>query len=352
LATLHHWLTRECERLAAEGKSEWADTFDTFAHDLFAPNYTGALAALPILYTTLDFPGGAAWRLVLDYYAANILIYWQGELAHALKTITQATIQARNLTGPEQFLTHYTHEILLHAWLEVDAPGKAKPVLAAADKARAELASPDMIARYDVLRSRCLTQLGRMDEALDVFHGTLAALDWSSAYYLGHRGSIADAAGDLEQAADDYANAIAAFEALGHRIEANGTRIGLGHVQARMGQLDDAIGTLTTALNVAENTINRAHIGMAQGALGRVCRLAGYHAEADEWFDVALGSLNGLGWARYEAEIAVDRVATLKALGKPHGWDDAARIATDRVEALNAADLKAQLADLLSRGDT
>lgn len=347
MATLHGWLTREYGRLCTEGKSEWAALFDAFVHDLFAPNIDGALAHLPALYTTLDPSDEITWGLVLDYYYANILIYWQGELGRAVKTITGATVRARKLSGANRFLAHYVHEFLLHAWLEADAPGKAELVLAAAEKASAELTARDMIARYDVVRSRCLAQLGRTDEALDVFHGALATLDWANAFYLGHRGSIAEAAGDLEQAADDYTSAIAAFDLLGHHIEANGTRIGLGNVQARMGQLDPAITTLTEALNAAEHGINRAHVGMAQGALGQACLLAEYPDVAGEWFEVALASLDGLGWARYEAEIAVERVATLKALGRPQAWTDAVDAAERRVDTLKATDLQARLSRLV-----
>lgn len=350
MATLHGWLTREGERLYAEGKSVWYDAFDTFSHDLFAPNYDAALTALPILYTTLDFPDYVAWRLVLDYYYANTLIYWRGELARALKVITEATIRARKLDTPNRFLAYYVHEMLLHAWLDADAPGKVETALAAANKARDGLTSPEITARYDVLRSRCLAQLGRTDEALDAFHGALATLDWHSAFYLGYRGSIAEAAGEREQAADDYVNAIAALDALGHRIEANGIRISLGHVQAQMGQFDAAFETLTTTLNAAENDINHAHVGMTQGALGQVCLLAGEPDAASEWFDVALDNLDGLGWARYEAEIAVERVATLKALNKPQSWDRAVDAAFRRAEALRADDLQARLSELLDGG--
>jgi tetratricopeptide (TPR) repeat protein len=350
LATLHGWLTREYGRLCAEGRSEWAAHFDAFVHDLFAPNVDAALSRLPPLYASLDPADEPTWGLILDYYYANVLIYWQGELGRAIKVITGATVRARRLSGTERFLAHYVHEMLLHAWLEADAPGKAEIVLAAAEKARAELTARDMIARYDVLRSRCLAQMGRTDEALDVFHGALATLDWQSAFYLGHRGSIAEAAGDLDQAASDYAEAIAAFDALGYHIEANGTRIGLGDVQARMGELDDSITTLTAALDAAEHGINRAHVGMAQGALGQVCLLLDEPDAAGEWFEVALASLDGLGWARYEAETAVERVAALKALGKPPAWERAVESAARCVETLQAADLQARLSGLLEGG--
>jgi len=353
LATLHNWLTRESERLYTEGESEWAIRFDAFVRDLFAPNYGSALAALPILYSTIPASRGVVWRLVLDYYHASVLAAWKGNLAQAIGMLTDAVVRARSLSDADRFLSYYVRELLLHAWLDADAPGKVEIVFATVTEAQSQLGNRDLIARYDVLRARCLAQIGRAGEALDAFHRALAALDWQPPFYLSFRGSLAEMAGRLDEAADDYAHAAAGFEALGYRIEATGACIGLGAVQARMGEPHDSMMILLPSWETARRDINRAHAGMALAAMGQVYSVIDNPDMASDAFELALSSLRGLGWMRRETEVAVERVAALKASGEAAAqeWDEAVETARDHVRALQASDLRARLSELLG-GDS
>lgn len=348
MSALQYWFEDEYQRLWAEGKSPLAQQFQAFIGDFFTPDYDGARLHLPTLYAIVNALGEPAWRLVLSYYHANILIYWQGELARGLQLIIDSTVQAAGLTVQDAPIVYHVHEVLLHTWLEVDAPGQAESVLAAADHARSQLQDTELVARYDVVRARCLAQLGRADDAIDAFHSALTGLGSPPAFLFSLRGSIAGLLGAYEQAAADYAEATRAFEVLGYHIEANASRISQGYALLLGNRLEEAMTMLTAALLAAQNSINRAHVGMAQGSLGQVFLRAGYPDQASTWMEAALSTLEDLGWLRYEAEIAVERVEALLKLGSPPSLAGAIAEADRRVSSLRAADLQKHLAALLS----
>jgi hypothetical protein len=151
--------------------------------------------------------------------------------------------------------------------------------------------------------------------------------------------------GRYGEAAALYERAAKGFDADHLSIEGNAARLGRAEALLLGRHPPAAEKAARLALQTAQRSINRAQVGMAEGLLGRTTAAQGQHEEAAVWTERSLGALDGLGWWRLEAEIAVGYVERLGALGDVAGVEAARataawcirRLGPDSQEALEEA---------------
>lgn len=345
MPSLRHWFDLETERLAARGKTALIAQFDTFNAAFFGGDYEVALRLIPEtarLAERLNEPG---WSVVMDYYSAASAMGWLGHLADGLERATQTVIRAENLRDG-QTLGWYAREMLLGAWLDVDGPGYREHVEAALDKLPSGDLSRDLRARFEGVRARCEALAGQGESARDRWLAAVPRLDWPRCYVEAAQADTLVWVGRHDEAAKLYASAETGFERLRLPIERNGVRLGRAETLLSGGYIGMAEKVARQALHTAQRSINRGQVGRAEGLIGQILlerRLAG---EAAIWLERALGALDGRGWWRLEAELAVAYVAALARSGDVAGVEGARATAAWCIRRLGPAsqvELEAQL---------
>lgn len=350
MPTLRHWFEAEYERLATEGKSALAEAFDAANKAYFDGDAATALQTLPDvrkLAVALDEP---LWQVVADYYAASASAAWCGDLAAAREHAIRAVVGAAN--RPTAVPALYAREALLYAWLDTDGPGYAPKVIEAAAEITGGALPPDVQARFGLVRAHALAAGGDGQQAAALAAQALATLDWPLAYHSSIRASTLAWQERWCDAAAGFRDAMAAFEAAGQIIERTGAQIALADALLEMGEADRALVEAEGALLAAGRSINQAQVGFAQGLIGRVLLATGDWEAAAAWLGVALNSLDGLGWMRSEAALALARLRAVHSLGfeainRVSVSLETARFDAEwRIDRLRSEDLAAELASL------
>ncbi|NDJ54447.1 MAG: tetratricopeptide repeat protein, partial [Chloroflexi bacterium] len=185
---------------------------------------------------------------------------------------------------------------------------------------------------------------GHPVDAINLVQQVVTGLDWPQPYLDSLIGDTLFWQDRLAEAKAHFLTAAEGFDQLGYTLEANQARVAAAEVLLQAGDLDEAEGLFTTALAHAGRSINPMHQGLAQAGLGKVYEALGRFGEAQDSFRQALKILNGLGWWRLEAEIALH---TLQVSHRqtPHWQRDFDRV-RGYVQRLPSTDLQAQLDEL------
>jgi tetratricopeptide (TPR) repeat protein len=348
MPTLRRWFETEYERLQAEGKDALALAFEAFCDLYFDGRPVEALTALPDVRALARALGEPVWEVVADYYDASARINWLGDLACGRDLAVRAAVHAASLNAPIPAL--YTREALLSAWLDTDGPGYSTDVLAAAGEVPQREVTPDVAARFDLVRAHALAACGEGDSAARTALAALPALRWPPAYQDNLRGSTLLWTDRPEEAAGAFRAAIDEFEGAGQGVERAGAVMGLGEALLALGDLDDALATLDAAHEQTQRSINRAHVAQVRGLVGRVLLAMEAPGDAAGWLDASLDAFDGLGWDRAEAETAVIRLVALRQAGRGRGktWEAALWEAERAVGRLRDEGRGSGLADELS----
>lgn len=345
MPTLRRWFEREYKRLDGKGKSALVDCFEAFNRAFFEGDYVAVLDSIPDLTRLAEALGEPVWQVVVDYYAATASIYWRGDLGRGLDIATRAMAHAERLGAGRSIPALYAREALLYAWLETDGPGYAGNVSAALDEFPPDGLTPDLVARFSLVRAHCLAATGQGEAALPLALQSLPALEWPKAYQHNLRASALGWAGRHTEALREYRAAIRGFDELGHSIERNSARLGQAEALLALGRVDEALTALEEALDAAERSINQAHMGCAQGLTGRALLASGDMEGAAAWFGAALETLNGLGWLRTEVEYALARARALHGLAGTEA-QAALEEAERRARRLRSGDLQREVEEL------
>jgi tetratricopeptide (TPR) repeat protein len=345
MPTLRRWFEHEYARLEAEGKAGLVAGFEAFTQAYFEGDTVRAFPALDELSrlaASLDEP---LWQAVLDYYAAAANINWRGDIAQGLQLATQAVVRSSRLNGnPVPAL--YAREVALYAWLSTDGPGYAGPVIEALDEVPAAGLPRDVVARFGLVRAHALAHLGRGEEAARAAAVSVPYLEWPRAFELCAAADSLLWRGRWDQAAHAYRQAARAFDQHRWTVEANATLLGSLEAALRAGDLAEALRALPPVVERVERGINQAHRGMAYGLHGRALLAQGAPDEAAAWLELALAALDGLGWLRLEAELALSLLKAIVMAGLPvhHPWREQARTdAEARTLRLASRDLDVEL---------
>jgi tetratricopeptide (TPR) repeat protein len=346
MPTLRRWIEQEYHTLAANGKPALVDAFDRFTRAFFDFDYAAVMTGLPRLYELAETLREPVWRLLTQYYEINAEIYWLGNLKRGLELATQSVIQAHDLLGARAVPTFYFQEILLYAWLETDGPGYADDVLQAVDEAVLRGPEADITRRYRLLQARGLAQNGSAEEAATLILSLLPELDWPGAHIHSLRADALALNGRTTEAIASYRAALAGFEATGEALEANSARLGLGEALVEADQIDEGLGQAQTAHQAASRLPNKLHRGLAARLIGRALAEKGRCAEAQEWVENALNEIEGLGWLRTEAALALEHVSVLRQAGindQSARWKASVQHARRLAGRLRSGDLKEEL---------
>jgi tetratricopeptide (TPR) repeat protein len=346
MPTLRRWIEQGYHTLAANGKLALVDAFDTFTRAFFDSDYAGVMADLPGLYRLADALHEPVWRLLTQYYEINAEIYWFGNLKRGLELATEAVVQAHDLLEPKAAPTFYLQEILLYAWLETDGPGYADDVLQAAGEAILAGPDADITRRYRLVQARGLAQNGSVEEAATLILSLLPELDWPPAHVHSLRADALALNDRLPEAIDSYRAALSGFEAAGDRLEANSARLGLGETLIQADRPDDGLSLAQTAHQAASRLPNRLHRGLAARLIGRALAEKGRCVEAQEWAEKAINEIEGLGWLRTEAALALEYVTILRQAGideQSARWEASVQNARRHAGRLRSGDLTEEL---------
>jgi exonuclease VII small subunit len=350
MPTLRRWIEQEYHTLVANGKPALVDAFDTFTRAFFDSDYAGMMTNLPRLYELTDSLREPIWRLLTQYYETNAAIYWFGDLKRGLELATKSIAQAHDLLGSKAAPTFYIQEILLYAWLEVDGPGYADDVLQAVDESALHGLNADITRRYRLLQARGLAQNGSVEEAAALIVSLLPGLDWPSAHLHSLRADALALNDRLPEAIASYRAALSGFEAAGDQLEANSTRLDLGEALLQAGQPEEGLSLARTAYQAASRLPNRLHRGLAARLTGKALAEQAHYAEAHQWVEKAQSEVEGLGWLRTEAVIALENASILKQADADRlsaQWKTSIQDARRRIEKLRSDDLKEELARLV-----
>lgn len=346
MPTLRRWIEREYERLDAAGKNPLVERFETLNQRYFEADYHTVLSTLPDLYKLADSLREPVWRLVATYYHITAAIYWQGNLQRGLELATTATVQAHRLVGDYSVLGIYIRERLLYAWLDTDGPGYAVDVLAAVAEIDQNGLEGDLARRFDLVRAQCLAAMGENQEAFEITTALLPDLDWEMPYHHILRAGVLAGVNRLEEALNEYRAAHRGFREINHTIASNDAQLGIGDMLLRLDRTQEGLDELRAVLSSAQRGLNRSHIGLAQALIGRGLAQQRKYGKAVGWFTAGLETLNGLGWWRTEAEIAVEKLKAMHDMGFTSDndtWIEGYHDATWRVERLPSIDLNEEL---------
>jgi tetratricopeptide (TPR) repeat protein len=190
-------------------------------------------------------------------------------------------------------------------------------------------------------------RLGQGNRAYELMQGVLARpeLNWPAAYHHALRADALQHVGRLDDALAEAEAAITGFVEMGYPIEANGIRLQTADLLLLLDRPGDALERIDEALSSAERLPNRAHMGMARGLLGRALVCVGDQSEALNALTEALGTLDGLGWLRHEAELSLVRyeVACRASFVGPRQREQWQADTEARVRRLRSVDLLAAL---------
>jgi tetratricopeptide (TPR) repeat protein len=348
MPTLRRWFEAEYERLQAEDKGTLALAFDAFCDLYFDGHPIEALTALPDVRALAHALGEPVWEIVADYYDASAHINWLGDLVCGRDRAVRAAVQVARLNTPIPAL--YARETLLLAWLDTDGPGYSADVLAAVEEIPRREVTPDVAARFDLVRAHALAACGEGDLAARTALAALPPLRWPPAYEHSLKGSTLLWTDRPEEAADAFRAAIEEFEGAGQHVERTGAAMGLSEALLALGDLDAALTTLDAAHEEMQRSINQAHIAQARGLMGRILLATDAPGDAVGWLDAALDAFDGLGWDRAEAETAVLRLYALRQTGHARGarWKAALWEAEQAVGRLRDGGRGSGLADELN----
>lgn len=322
MPSLRRWLDRESERLWAQGRQALAVRFDAFCDAFFGGDYPVALRLIPEVRALAERLGEREWVVLMDYYAASAAGGWRGHLGDALEIVTGAVVQAGGM-AQAGVIGAYVREALLATWLDIDGPGYLEHIAAALDEIPSEEMPRDLRARFEGVRARCEALAGDGEGARTRWLAALPHLDWPRHYVAAAQADSLLWVGRYAEAAALYEQAAAGFDADHLSIEGNAVRLARAESLLLGGHPPAAERVARLALQAAQRSINRAQVGMAEGLLGRAAAAQGQPDEAAVWTERALAALDGLGWWRLEAEIAVGYVARLAALGDVAGVEAA-----------------------------
>jgi hypothetical protein len=352
MPTLRRWFGREYARLEAEGKSALAVGFEAANRAYFEGDYAVALGAIPEVRRLAEALGEPAWQVVADYYAATAAIGWQGDLSRGVALATQAVVRARRIGSHMATLDWYAREALLGAWLEVDGPGYVADVSDALDELPQAGMPPDVRTRFAIIRARCLAVRGDGEAALRLALEGLHTLEWPEPFEHSLRATALGWAGRHDEAVSSYRAAMDGYRGPGMAIERVGAQLGMVEALLALGRVDEALHLLDAVVEPARGSINRAQAGTAEGLTGQALLAQGSPADAANWLAAALGTLDGLGWLRSEAEFALRRVEALSVAGtgrSSEAWRAAVDDAATRIGRLrreSGGTLGARLAQL------
>lgn len=347
MPTLCRWFEQEYDRLYAEDKAELILSFDAFRRAYFDYDYQSVMQAIPDLYRLAAAFDEPVIRLATDYYRMVAEAYWLGDLSTALDLATASAVRARTMLGWGTILETYLDFNLFFIWLDIDGPGYAPDVLAALGADCADLPR-DLALRFELLRAYALMQNGDGQDALTLILATLPELgdDWPQPFRHAMRGDALAGVGRLEEALADYRLAMRGFGSLGHFIEATAIHISIGGTLVRLGNAAQGLKTLHAAYSAATHSLNQAHVGQAQGEAARALADLGHHRAAIEQYSAALDALEGLGWLRLEAELALERLKIVRQAGANELQEQWEADARRRVHRLRSTDLQHFLAEI------
>jgi tetratricopeptide (TPR) repeat protein len=313
MPTLRRWFEAEYERLAADGKSALVDAFKAANSAYFQNDSATALQTLPDIRKLAATLGEPMWQVVADYYTASANATWCGDLAAAREHAIRAVVRAAGQGNAVPAL--YAREVLFYAWLDTDGPGYASKVIAAIDEIDQPGLTPDVRARFRLVRAHALAAQGDGRQAASLALEALTTLNWPPAYRSSIRAGALAWQRRWDEAADSYKKAMEAFETAGQPIERTGAQIALADTLLEMGDADRALAEAEGALLAAGRSINQAHVAFAESLIGRTLLATGDWEAGAAWLGVALNSLEGLGWMRSEAMLALARLRAVHSLG-------------------------------------
>jgi tetratricopeptide (TPR) repeat protein len=242
--------------------------------------------------------------------------------------------------------------VLLYAWLDTDGPGYAPKVIAAINEIDQPGLTPDVQARFRLIRAHALATQGDGRQAASLALEALITLDWPPAYHNSVRAGALAWQRRWDEAADSYEKAMEAFEISGQPIERTGAQIALADTLLEIGDTDRALAEAEGALLAAGCSINQAHVAFAESLIGRALLATGDWEAGTAWLGVALNSLEGLGWMRSEAVLALTRLKAVHNLGTEAinrlgiSLEKARFDAEWHTDRLRSEDLAAELASL------
>ena len=162
---------------------------------------------------------------------------------------------------------------------------------------------------------------GRLADARDRFEAALRLFDEqgqprASAIVLSALGAIDLVTGELPRARLTLLRAIDTLAGLGDRSARAMVQIDFGLVEQELGELDGARTALDEALRVHREAGNRRFVGIALGYRAGVELEAGHGDEAAELYDESLEAIRGIGDAKLEAIFGSARAAIFAMHGE------------------------------------
>ncbi|MBN1309804.1 MAG: hypothetical protein JXB30_00200 [Anaerolineae bacterium] len=346
---LGRWFEQEYARLRSEGKAALVDRFEPLLDYVAAGQGLAAMSSMPDLYALADALGEPIWRVVVDYYAGTGEVSWRGNLTTGLDLITYAELMANRLVGAGHVLEIHLREALLYAWLNVDGPGYVPDILTAIDEMAIGEMGAALAIRFELLRAYTTACNGDLQAACEQMLRVLSRMDWPAPYQYRHQGCVLVWMNRLDEAAECYRLAVLGYEEQGMTIDANSARLDLGETLLALDEVEEGLNVLQAALSAAEHSPNVYQVAKAQALIGRGLASQGEPEMGVQWLSQALGTLDGLGWLRSEAELALEHLGLLALMDVKHSsseWQQARAGVEKQLGKLRSKDLGAYLANL------
>jgi tetratricopeptide (TPR) repeat protein len=315
-----------------------------------AEYFSSAENALPPLYDIIRQHDLPDWRVFIQLMESSLILGATGNLNRAMDVAIQALSAAEKLPGTHNHALRLGARLtVMRCWLKVDEVGYAEDVLKIGRHTLVEGTAGDWTYWFNASNAWALWALDRQEEANKLLMEMLADLPTVArkADYLEGQAYIAYRMRRQSEAAAFYGEAAAAFTK--EELHYSAARCLLNKALCLYEAGEHALsGILLEQMMSRVRTLNTPHYaGLAYCFRGRNALAVGDYETALSDLTRAHSLYEGRGWLRDEAQICIERLEAMRALGGSSKWDGAAEKARLAVARLRSRDFLPRLAEVL-----
>lgn len=350
MSSLQRWLEIQRHKL---GLSLWLELslcvarLDTL---IKRESFTAAEHLLPEVYGLIAQHGLADWRVFVQLMESSLALVAGGNLKQVMDIAMQALTTAEKLPGAhDHALRLGARLMLIRCWLKTDDVGYAADALAVGEESLSQNNAGDWRFWFLASNAWALWAMKRQEEANALLRVLLADLPrWAStADEIEGRGYIAYRMQRQAESAQYYREAAARFEAEGLVYGATRCQLNRALCLYETGDHDESMRLLEQTLPRTLRLTNPHYQSLAYCFRGRNFLATQDYERADDDLGRALAFFEGRGWLRDQAQIAIERLEAMKAMGNHPEWEQVAGKARRHVARLRSTDLQPRLAMVL-----
>ncbi len=312
--------------------------------------FSAAELQLSGLYSLIRKHDLQEWQVFVQLMEGSLVLAATSNLNRVMDIGMRALSTAERVTGTHSHALRLGARLLVtRCWLKIDEVGYAREALAVGEDTLTGNDLGEWEFWFLASNAWALWALGRQEEANAVLASMLVKRPvWTNkADEFEGRAYIAYRMRRQAEAAGYYKQAAAYFEADGLLYSATRCRLNRALCLLEVGEHEASLGLLEETLPRTHHLSNPHYRGLGHCFRGRNALALHDYERAVEDLNQALTLYKGRGWLRDEAQMSIERLEAMRALGGHSDWEEAAGCARQCVSRLRSTDLQPRLAEAL-----